>query len=155
MSLVRWQPRFGVRRWTSHHDLADVHSDMSRLFDWAFGGRGNVSAFTSSSAPAVDVYEDDDAFHVRVDLPGMKRDEIDITLDNNTLTISGEKKNESETKNENVYRAERYYGKFFRSIDLPTAVNADKIDAKYKDGVLEIAVPKSEEARPKQIKIES
>ena len=155
MSLVRWQPGFGVRRFTPHHELADMHSDMGRLFNWAFGGRGDVSALTSDWMPAIDVYEDDNAYHVRADLPGLKRDEIDITLDNNTLSISGEKKDGNETKSENVYRAERYYGKFLRSVELPSVVNTEKIEAQYKDGVLEIVVPKSEEARPKQIKIES
>lgn len=149
MSLVRWQPRFGMRRWHPHHEL----SDMNRLFNWAFGGRGDVSALSSNWLPAVDVYEDDDAFHIRADLPGLKSEDIDITLDNNTLSISGEKKNENETKEENVYRSERYYGKFLRSIELPSAVDTSKIEANYKNGVLEIAVPKTEEARPKQIKI--
>ena len=104
--------------------------------------------------PAVDVYEDGDRYHVHVDLPGMQRADIAITVKGDTLTISGEKKREKDTKEEDYYRAERYYGKFSRSLTLPSTVDAGKIEAKYKDGVLEVHIPKTEEARPKQIKIE-
>jgi HSP20 family protein len=126
---------------------------MNRLFDWAFGRHGGEGTYGSDWMPAVDVYEEGDSFHIRADLPGLKRDDIDITVDGNTLTISGEKKHEKETKEDSYYRAERFYGKFSRSVDMPSTVDTTKIEAKYKDGVLEIALPKSETARPKQIKI--
>ena len=155
MTLVRWQPRSAMRRWTPYSNFEDVQSEMNRLFDWAFGRRGGEGTWDGAWAPAVDIYEEGDKFHVHVDLPGLKRDDIDVTIDSNTMTISGEKKKEHETKEDSYYRAERYYGRFSRSIDLPSSADTSKIDAKYKDGVLEVAIPKSEEARPKQIKIQS
>jgi HSP20 family protein len=84
----------------------------------------------------------------------VKREEIEITVDGDTLTVKGEKKRESESKQDDAYRSERYYGSFSRSLTLPAAVDANKIEARYKDGVLEIVIPKSEEAKPKQIKIQ-
>jgi HSP20 family protein len=126
---------------------------MNRLFDVAFGGRGGEGMLDTSWNPAVDVFEEGDRYHVHVDLPGMKRDDIEITVQGDTLMISGEKKRETETKEEDFYRAERYYGKFSRSLTLPASVDASKIDAKYKDGVLEVLIPKTEEARPRQIKV--
>ena len=155
MTLVRWQPRSAVRRWTPYRDFEDAQSEMNRLFGWAFGHHGSEGTWDGIWAPAVDVYEEGDTFHIHADLPGLKRDEIDVTVDGNTMTISGEKKKEHETKEDSFYRAERFYGKFSRSIDLPSSVDTSKIDATYKDGVLEIAVSKSEAARPKQIKIQS
>ena len=152
MTLVRWQPRRALRHWSPYPDVEGVQGEMNRLFGWAFGRHLEDGSFGGSWMPAVDVY---DNFHIHVDLPGLKRDGIDVTVDGNTLTISGEKKRENETKEDGYYRAERYYGKFSRSIDLPSTVDATKIEAKYKDGVLEVALPKSETARPKRIKIGS
>lgn len=154
MSLVRWQPRSALRPWSPLHEMENFQQEMDRLFGWAFG-RGGESFLDGAWSPAVDVVQQDDHYQVRVDLPGMKRDDIDVTIHGNTLTISGEKKRQSETKEENLYRAERYYGKFSRSLTLPTAVDAEKIAATYRDGVLEIKVPKTEEARARMIKIES
>jgi HSP20 family protein len=134
--------------------MADIQGEMNRLFDWAFGRRGDEGMLESDWAPAVDVFEENDRYHVHVDLPGLKRDDIDVTVQGDVLTVSGEKKRESETKGEDYYRCERYYGKFSRSLTLPTSVDSTKIEAKYKDGVLELSIPKTEQARPKQIKIE-
>ena len=153
MTLVRWQPRGAMRRWSPYLDFEDLQSEMNRLFDWTVRRRG--SDIDGAWMPAVDVYEEGDSFRIHADLPGLKRDEIDITIDGKTLTISGEKKRESETKEDGYYRAERFYGRFSRSIDLPSSVDTSKIEAKYKDGVLEVTLSKSEEARPKQIKIQS
>ena len=113
--------------------------------------RGTMSAWS----PAVDIVQESDRYLVKVDLPGMKKEEIEITLNGDTLTISGEKKNAKETKDDSYYRSERYYGKFSRSLVLPSTVDANKIEAAYKDGVLSVTLPRSEEARPKQIKIQS
>jgi HSP20 family protein len=154
MTLVRWQPRSALRPWTPFHEIQNFQQEMDRLFGLDFG-RGGESFLDGAWNPAVDVVQEDDRYQVRVDLPGMKRDEIDVTIHGNTLTISGEKKREAETKEENLYRSERYYGKFSRSLTLPSAVDAEKIAATYKDGVLEISIPKSEEARAKVIKIQS
>lgn len=155
MSLIRWQPRHAVERCHHpHRGFADFQTEMNSLFDHAFGRHGWGEMFETSQDPALDVFEEGNRYHVHVDLPGMKRDDIAITLEGGTLTITGEKKRENETNEEDYYRAERSYGKFSRSLTLPASVDANKIEATYKDGVLEVLIPKTEEARPKQIKIE-
>lgn len=104
-------------------------------------------------APALDVYEQKDDVIVKAEIPGLTKDEIDITLEGNTLTIKGEKKKEEEVKEEDYYRCERTYGAFSRSIDLPVAVQMDKVNASFKDGVLEIQLPKSEQAKKNVVKV--
>jgi len=127
---------------------------MNRMFDNVFrtDTRDGDSDFTTWT-PAVDIAEHDDQFVVKVELPGVNKDDVKITLENNILTIRGEKKQEKETKKENYHRVERSYGSFQRSFTLPTTVKSDKIDAVYKDGILQIALPKAEEAKPKQIEV--
>ena len=155
MSLIRWQPRHAMKRCHHpHRGLTDFQSEMNQLFDYAFGRRGSEGSHESAWNPAVDVFEDGDRYHVHVDLPGMKREDIAITLEGDALTITGEKTRENDSKEEDYYRAERSYGKFSRSMTLPASVDANKIEASYKSGVLEVKIPKTEERRPKQIKIE-
>jgi HSP20 family protein len=103
--------------------------------------------------PAVDVAEHEDAYQVKVELPGVSKDDVKITMQDNILTIRGEKKQEKESKNSNYHRVERSYGSFQRSFTLPTSVKHDKIEASYNDGILTIALPKAEEAKPKQIEV--
>ena len=105
-------------------------------------------------APAVDIYETNDSFVVSADLPGLNKDEIQIDLKDNTLTLKGEKKFEEKVSKDNYIRVERAYGSFVRSFTLPQNVDPEKIKAKYKEGVLEVTIPKKEEAKPKQIKVE-
>lgn len=105
-------------------------------------------------APAVDIYETNDSFVVSADLPGLNKDEIQIDLKDNTLTLKGEKKFEEKVSKDNYVRIERTYGSFVRSFTLPQNVDPEKIKAKYKEGVLEVTIPKKEEAKPKQIKVE-
>lgn len=154
MTMVRWQPRGLMTPRNSMHDLDTFRQEMNNLMDWAFGRGWTDNLLESSWVPPVDVLQESDRFRVRVDLPGVKKDDIEITLHGDTLTIKGEKKRESETKEDDVYRAERTYGGFTRSMTLPAAVDASRIEASYKDGVLEVVIPKSEEAKPKQIKIQ-
>src|SRR3989337_75350 len=104
--------------------------------------------------PAVDIYETNDSFVVSADLPGLNKDEIQIDLKDNTLTLKGEKKFEEKVSKDNYIRVERAYGSFVRSFTLPQNVDPEKIKAEYKEGVLEITIPKKEEAKPKQIKVE-
>jgi HSP20 family protein len=104
-------------------------------------------------APAVDIYETNDSFVVSADLPGLNKDEIQIDLKDNTLTLKGEKKFEEKVSKDNYIRVERAYGSFVRSFTLPQNVDPEKIKAKYKEGVLEMTIPKKEEAKPKQIKV--
>jgi HSP20 family protein len=156
MSIIRWQPRATLRPWSSLQEIETMQREMARLFDWTFGQeQGDGMPHDGTWAPAVDVVQETDRFRVRADLPGMKREDIEVTINGDTLTISGEKKQESEAKKEGVYRAERYYGKFSRSLTLPSSVDASKIEATYRDGVLDISVPKSEAAQARSIKIQA
>ena len=147
MSLIRWRPT---------HDLMNIRDEMSRLFDNFFAGlpeRGK-ELLGGEWSPSVDVSETDEEVVVTAELPGVKQDEVDITITDDVLTLKGEKKEEKEVKEKNYHRVERTYGSFQRSIGLPTGVEAGKAKATYKDGVLCITIPKAEEAKPKQIKID-
>ncbi len=124
---------------------------MDRLFDFAWPTRD--TGLVGGWSPALDVFEDSDHFHVSCELPGMKKEAIDITWHDGTLTVSGERKNEREAKEGESFRSERYFGRFQRSVTLPTSIDAEKVSASYEDGVLLIKLPKTEEAKPKQIQI--
>jgi HSP20 family protein len=128
---------------------------LGRLFEEGFGltPLGEESWSLSTWAPACDIYESDDAIIVKADLPEVKRENISVSFENNTLTIRGERKFEEETKRENYHRVERSYGEFIRSFALPAFVDAAKINAEFKDGVLRVTLPKREEAKPKQVEI--
>jgi HSP20 family protein len=117
--------------------------------------RAEAGAEGAMWIPAVDVAETEDAINVKVEAPGVKKDDIKISVTNNVLTVRGEKKMEKETSEENYHRIERVYGSFVRSLELPTVVRANKVKASFKDGVLTIVLPKSEEVKPKEIAIES
>jgi HSP20 family protein len=152
MSLIRWNPTRELAAWPS--DLFGIQREMNRMFD-NFFGRGSQEEDSSLGAwaPAVDIAERDDEYLVKVELPGVNKDDVKIMLESNILTIRGEKKQEKETKKENYHRIERSYGSFQRSFTLPTTVKSDKIDASYKDGILVVSLPKAEEAKPKQIEV--
>ena len=147
MSIMRWRPR---------RDLLSIRDDMNHLFDNFFTGwpEPRKGLLEGEWAPSIDVSETDDEITVTAELPGVKQEEVDITIADDVLTLKGEKKEEKEVKEKNYHRIERSYGSFQRSISLPAGVQADKATATYKDGVLIIAVPKAEEAKPKQIKID-
>jgi HSP20 family protein len=140
MSLVRWDPfrEFG---------------SMPMRFGGFFGKEWEPPVPTTTWSPSVDIFENDDAVVVEVELPGMKIKDIEVKLENNVLMLKGERRFEKETKEENYHRVEREYGSFTRSFSLPMAVNADKVSAEYKDGLLRIVLPKKEETKPKPIKI--
>lgn len=128
-------------------------SDFDDMFDdfWRPVRRGNGGAF----APAVDVSEEDDVYHIRADLPGVNKDDLDITFQDGVLTINAETtKEKKEEKKGRVIRQERRYGKFVRSMRLGDTVDPDKIKADYKDGVLDLVVPKTEKVKPKKIDVE-
>lgn len=158
MKLIPWR-----RRETAVlqplNEIEILQDEMNKLFDFsisrAFGNNSSKDTlFQSNWGPAVDVYESDDDFLVKADLPGMEKNDIDISVHDGILTIKGEKKLEKEYKDKSYIRAERYYGSFTRSIEIPSEVDAEKVKASYKNGVLELLIPKKEEAKPKQIKIE-
>ena len=158
MAMIRWQPRHmmrPVREWNPFHELDLFGEEFGRLLGWPGNGGFLAGAESASWAPRVDVIEEADRFQVRVDLPGMKKDDIQLTLDGSTLTIHGERKQERETKDRGIYRQERFTGSFSRSLVLPSTVDPQKIEATYNDGVLEVTVPKSDAAKPRQIAIQS
>jgi HSP20 family protein len=131
--------------------LASFRDEINRLFDT--GAPALDNSFFSGWNPTLDVYDEKDRFLVSVELPGMKKDEINLSYQDGVLTISGERKHEREGKEGETFRSERYFGKFQRSVSLPASVDASKVNATYKDGVLQIDLPKAEEAKPKQIQV--
>ena len=140
-------------------DPATWERDMERMMEDVFG-RTPLAAWRSKSlgapAPALDLYEEKDEVVAKAELPGMEKKDIQVNISDHHLTIKGEKKKEEETKEKNFYRSERSYGSFCRSIELPADVEPDKAKASFKDGVLEIHIPKTEEAKkqPRQVAIE-
>jgi HSP20 family protein len=131
---------------------------MDQLFDSFFGltrREGEGATSVSVWAPSVDVREDAGSFYVTADLPGIDRDSVDIELENNTLTIKGERRFEKKDEKENYHYIERSYGSFFRSFSLPRNVNSEQINAEFKDGVLTITIPKAEAAKPRKVQIGS
>ena len=131
-------------------DLATLHRDMDDLFNAFFGG---WPTYEHKLWPAIDVAEDENAIVIKAEVPGCKADDIDISVHGNTLTISGEKKQEQEKKEKGFYHMERTYGSFRRDLNLPNDVDPAKIEATCKDGVLSVTLPKAERAKPTKIKI--
>jgi len=127
---------------------------MNRLFQETYGREGREEALsTASFAPPVDVYEDEHSITLKIEVPGIDEKDIDVRVENNMLTVVGERKFEKEEKQENFRRVERQYGSFTRSFTLPTTVDAENISADYEKGVLKIQLAKKAEAKPKQIKV--
>jgi HSP20 family protein len=146
MAIVRWNPA---------RDLMPMREEMDRLFS-QFMRRSDGEEGTWAQglwAPPVDIYETDDAFMLKAELPGFSKEDVNIEVHENRLIIRGERKRESEAKEEQYHRLERAYGRFERAFWLPTTVDTEKIQATFKDGVLELRLPKSAAAKPKQIPI--
>ncbi len=149
MNLIRYQfPQ--VTNWSPLDRLASFRDEINRLFD---ASPADESSFFSGWNPSLDVYDEKDRFLVSIELPGMHKDEINLSYQDGVLTVSGERKHEREGKEGATFRSERAFGKFQRSVSLPASVDAAKINATYKDGVLQIDLPKAEEAKPKQIQV--
>ncbi len=143
-----------ITRWDPFRDLAMLQDRVNRLFrDVLPAGRESEALDTGTFMPPVDVYEDEHNITLKVEVPGIKQDDIDVRLENNTLTIRGQRKLEKEEKEENFHRIERRYGSFVRSFTLPNTVDTEKVNAEYDNGVLKIMLTKRAEARPKQIKV--
>lgn len=156
MTLTRWTPVRNNTRWNpfNYSPLFDVEQRMQRLMDSFFSnGTLNDDGILSSFALAVDIAEHNDYYEVTVDIPGVQKDDIKVTLEDRTLTISGEKKFENEEKKDAYHRIERRYGRFERSFTLPSSTKTEKIDAKYNNGVLTLIVPKKEEAKQRTIEV--
>lgn len=145
--LIRWEP---------FRNLSSLHNRLDRLFEDSFGrlsGGWGEALERSAWAPAVDIHETPDALVLRADLPGVNPKDVDIEVENSTLTLKGERKFESDVKDDNYQRMERVHGSFLRSFTLPRTVDADKVEGSYRNGVLEVKLPKKPEAKPKQIKV--
>ena len=146
MTIVRWEPL---------RELSSLQGEMNRLFNTVFDqpGSGGNGGTLRRWMPAMDLVETDDHFVLRADLPGLTEDDIKIELEDGTLTVSGERKSEHETRKEGYHRVERAFGSFSRSLTLPKGVDADAVTAKFDRGVLEVSIPKPEERKPRRIEI--
>jgi HSP20 family protein len=146
-----------VSRWDPFQDLLAIQDEMNQLFGRAVGqggqGRSQGQVTERLWAPALDISERKDAYVVTVEVPGVKADDLDITLEDGLLTIKGERHFTQESTEQQFHRVERRYGSFRRAITLPSQVQADQIEASFEDGVLEVVVPKAEEAKPKKISV--
>ncbi len=145
-----------LTRWSDPRDLQSFQSQMNRLLNETFGafGRGSgEEGMVAAWAPPVDVSETPDRLTFSVEVPGFKQEDLNIRLENNVLTIEGERKFEEQKKDKEYHRVERSYGRFFRSFSLPANVDTEKVNANLEDGVLQIELPKKEEAKPKSIPI--
>ena len=153
MRLERWNPRSGsVMEWDPFAPVAGLNRLMGEVFGASPCG---VAVDEGRWSPMVDVYEKDDAFVVKAEVPGVKAEEIELSVLGDVLTIRGERKHEAEAETWKTYRVERAYGAFSRQILLPVSVDGDAIRATYKNGVLEVNLPKKAEAKPREVKIET
>ena len=144
MKLIQWNP---LPEWVAMNDRLNrtLNDPYTAPTQEAFG----------TWAPPVDIFEKNDHFVIRAEVPGVQKEDMDVRADNGVLTLRGERKQDTQVGEENAYRLERVYGMFTRSFSLPTTVDTAKVTATYKDGILEVSVPKVETARPKQIEIKA
>lgn len=138
-----------VSTWPTLGRLTDLRDEIDRFFEAPLARTSEFLGWT----PPFDVYEEKDNFIVKAELPGMKKEDISVSLQDGNLIISGERKSETRSEGTEIYRAERYFGKFQRMVSLPTTVAAGKVKAEYKEGVLTVTLPKTEEAKPRQIEV--
>jgi HSP20 family protein len=143
-----------LTRWDPYRELNTLQDRMNRLFNASFSNEGrDESLATSGFAPAVDVYEDEHNITLKIEVPGIDEKDIDVRVENNILTVHGERKIEKEEKEENYRRIERQYGSFTRTFTLPNTVDTESASANYDKGVLKVTLAKKAEAKPKQIKV--
>ena len=156
MAMERWRPFGSVERWDPFRGLGDIQTEVNRLFDnWS--GRSGASAGERMWLPAIDVHETKDEFVLALDIPGVSEKDVSISITGDLLTVKGERRFEregGEGTGNTYHRVERLYGKFERSVQLPTMVQTDKVKASYREGVLTVKLPKAEEVKPREIKID-
>ena len=152
MSLIRYQSP-EMTSWPTFGRLSNLRDELDTLFELPFWSNfGRQTQLFSGWTPALDLYQNNDNVIAVIELPGMRKEDIEISLHDGTLTIAGERRTET-PESEKAERSERYVGKFRRSITLPARVDANKVNAVYKDGMLTVTLPKAEEAKPKQIQV--
>jgi HSP20 family protein len=143
-----------LTRWDPFREFSVLQDRMNRLFqDFTPRGTGEEEMTTGAFVPPVDIYEDEHSISLKAELPGVDPKDVDVRVENNTLTIKGERKFEKEEKEENFHRIERRYGSFVRNFTLPSTVDTDNVKADFENGVLKIQLQKRAEAKPKQIKV--
>jgi HSP20 family protein len=146
MAIIRWDP---------FRDLSVIQDRMNKIFEETLArSRGDEATTLTVWAPAVDIYETKDAIVVNAELPGIEQKDVEVQIHDNMLTIRGERKFETDVKRENFHRIERSYGTFQRSFSLPNTIRQDTVKARFTNGILEITLPKMEEAKPKQVKVD-
>ena len=151
-SLTRWQ-RPDLDVWPTVGQLFGLRDELDRLFESSFDDLASGSRLLSAWNPAVDLYEDKDNVIVKAEVPGLKKEDIEVSLHNGVLSISGERKSEEKVEGAETHRSERFVGRFQRTVTLPSEVMGDQVKAQYTDGILTITLPKAEEAKPKQIQV--
>ncbi len=155
MAILRWRPAGqSMERWEPFRDLVEIQGDMNRLIDGLFGRTAPAAGFDRVWAPPVDMYETKDEVVVTVEVPGVSEKDVHLSITGDLLTIKGERSLRHEVKEDSYYRTERWFGRFERTLPLPMPVQADKVKATYRDGVLTVKLPKTEEIKPKEIKID-
>jgi len=151
MNLIRIQR---PEVWVSPFDrLTNLRDEINRLFDVPSGEFGRETEFFAGWSPVLDVYEDKDNLIVKAELPGLKKDQIELSLHDNMLTVSGERKAERTENDGDASRSERFSGRFQRTVTLPKPVDSTKVNARYKEGILIVTLPKTEESKPRQIEV--
>jgi len=151
-NLTRWQ-RADMSVWPAFGRLFGLRDELDRFLENPLAELGRGSQLLSGWNPALDVFEDKNNVIVKAELPGMKKDEIEVSLHDGALSVSGERKSEEKFRDAEPYRSERFIGRFHRSVTLPSEVKANEVKAQYKDGILTVTLPKSEAAKPKQIEV--
>lgn len=145
MAIIKWDP---------FKDIMTFREKMNRLFEDVFLSRGEEREFaTGAWSPAVDIYETENELVLTAEVPGIKEEDIEIKIEDNTLSLKGERKFEKETREDNYHRIERSYGSFYRSFTLPNYIDQENIRAEHEDGVLKIIMPKRSELKPRKVKI--
>lgn len=151
MTLIKYNPMRELIE--VEREFNKIFSDFDRRFGFSRRRDDDSELEEASWSPLTDIYEDNENFQVKLDLPGVNKEDVNISYSNGQLTINGERKQETETENHKYHRVERSYGKFYRSFDLPKEINDDKIDAEFINGQLNIVIPKTEKAKPRMIDV--
>ena len=155
MAIEMWRPRRRLQHWRPFENLDEWEQRLENMFGpshapfLGFRDPWQDAGWT----PTVEVFDRDDKLVVNAELPGMSEEDIDVSVENSTLTIKGERKAENEVREEDFYRCERFYGSFFRAIPLPSRVDSEGIEAQYENGILSVTLPKTGEGKPKKIKV--
>jgi HSP20 family protein len=154
MAIERWRPFGTTERWHPLRQFSDLQGEVNRLFDSVFGPPATLSTGERIWAPLCDMWETKDEVVVAFEVPGMTEKDINVSITGDMLNVKGERRYQNEQKEESYHRLERAYGKFERTVQLPVAVQPDKVRATYREGLLTITLPKAEEVKSKEIKVE-